>query len=1079
MMQEEGYKRHEPGPEQILRGGSEDESRHKSGQKEDAGDRKSADDAIDFGKLKDSLKTSVTGFFGKGSGRGTSQGEESHQAGIQKHLRWIIPFVCILIAVSLSVYIRTTPLRMPAADDWAENTVRNFYLNQLRDQISQQYPNLPAANRDAILQQDIGRFLEENKELIRQQKAELAKQFKNQFQDEQGTLYLLGIDPYYYYRQVYYVLENGYPGTSIREGKIYDDYRLAPLGREQEWNLHNWFGAQWHRFLNLFGDYPLMFTFFLVGTFFSALSVIPGFFIGRRVTGNTVGGFFVAMLLAVSAFFVARTTGESSDTDVYAVFFPVLIAWLFLEGLYAEDKKKKIGWTAAAGLATGLFAFAWTGWWYIAVFIIAALLVQGAAMAFLPRRKTEQGQQEQRGAWNKAALSGPGIQLLAYVLSTGLFVSIFTSFQQFYRLLLGPFQFMRLKAVAVTTYWPNIRTTVAELNVPSFSNVIEQLDGRLLFALALLGIIATLFMKSEQRERNTARNAALFFFLAMWMVSSLYATTKGIRFILQVTPVFSIALGIFLGAAWQFSSRWLTKELKLHAMVTRILVFLLLALLLIQPVKSGLSQGHNSIPSMNDGWYNALSKIKQEAPENAIITSWWDFGHWFKAIAERPVTFDGGTQVGWGAHWVGKALLTDDEKLSVGIIRMLNCGQNTAFETLDRSINDTPRSIELLNRIIVQKQAEARKTLQQEGLSGEVAEEVLRHTHCAAPVDYFITSEDMVGKAGVWGHFGSWDFRKAVMYQQTKNLPRDEAVRLLVEKFGVSESDADKIHGEIQTTDADKWISGWPTYLTNPQPCEEASSGMLRCVSDLQGQGFALQVDLQEGKVSFEGGAEGAGQASPNALIYATPEGVVKKEMEGQKVGFSAVVFPRDGRYFFLLAHPLQDASIFTRLFFLEGHGMECFSRFDDRRQVDNSKIITWVVDYDCGQENRVFFNEGTEKKLNNEGSPAETVGSEAAGEEVHAAHILISSSGRTEEEALAIAREVRKNLTAENFAEYASLFSEDPGSAPRGGDLGFFGRGVMVAEFEQAAFSLQQGEISGLVKTQFGYHIIYLIEKR
>ena len=63
-----------------------------------------------------------------------------------------------------------------------------------------------------------------------------------------------------------------------------------------------------------------------------------------------------------------------------------------------------------------------------------------------------------------------------------------------------------------------------------------------------------------------------------------------------------------------------------------------------------------------------------------------------------------------------------------------------------------------------------------------------------------------------------------------------------------------------------------------------------------------------------------------------------------------------------------------------------------------------------------------------------------------------------------------------ENFATMAVLYSEDPGSATKGGELGFFGRGDMVSEFSAVAFNLDVGEVSKIVKTDYGYHIIQLI---
>ena len=92
--------------------------------------------------------------------------------------------------------------------------------------------------------------------------------------------------------------------------------------------------------------------------------------------------------------------------------------------------------------------------------------------------------------------------------------------------------------------------------------------------------------------------------------------------------------------------------------------------------------------------------------------------------------------------------------------------------------------------------------------------------------------------------------------------------------------------------------------------------------------------------------------------------------------------------------------------------------------------------------------------------------------EQVHARHILVE----TEEEANILLLQLKEGLT--DFAELAKEKSIGP-SAPSGGDLGFFTRGQMVKEFEDAAFALQPGGISEAVQTQFGYHIIKCEEKK
>jgi len=87
----------------------------------------------------------------------------------------------------------------------------------------------------------------------------------------------------------------------------------------------------------------------------------------------------------------------------------------------------------------------------------------------------------------------------------------------------------------------------------------------------------------------------------------------------------------------------------------------------------------------------------------------------------------------------------------------------------------------------------------------------------------------------------------------------------------------------------------------------------------------------------------------------------------------------------------------------------------------------------------------------------------------VHCAHILV----KTEKEANGVLERLKEGEKFVNIAKEVSLCP----SKKRGGDLGTFGRGKMVKEFENAAFALQKGQISPIVKTKFGYHVIKRLE--
>ena len=97
--------------------------------------------------------------------------------------------------------------------------------------------------------------------------------------------------------------------------------------------------------------------------------------------------------------------------------------------------------------------------------------------------------------------------------------------------------------------------------------------------------------------------------------------------------------------------------------------------------------------------------------------------------------------------------------------------------------------------------------------------------------------------------------------------------------------------------------------------------------------------------------------------------------------------------------------------------------------------------------------------------------------EERRASHILIAAEKLGKDKARQKAEEVLREVQAKPaaFAELARKHSDDPGSASQGGDLGFFGRGMMVKPFEDATFALREGEVSGVVESDFGFHIIKL----
>ncbi|MEO1719046.1 MAG: peptidylprolyl isomerase [Pseudomonadota bacterium] len=121
------------------------------------------------------------------------------------------------------------------------------------------------------------------------------------------------------------------------------------------------------------------------------------------------------------------------------------------------------------------------------------------------------------------------------------------------------------------------------------------------------------------------------------------------------------------------------------------------------------------------------------------------------------------------------------------------------------------------------------------------------------------------------------------------------------------------------------------------------------------------------------------------------------------------------------------------------------------------------------------YFEANIESSVDDKAAKAfydQEVAKRSGGEEVRASHILV----KTEEKA----NEIFEALAHDgDFAELAQKNSIDPGTKAKGGDLGFFGKGRMVPAFDKAAFALKEGEVSEPVKSQFGWHVIKVTEKR
>src|SRR5580765_3461747 len=153
-------------------------------------------------------------------------------------------------------------------------------------------------------------------------------------------------------------------------------------------------------------------------------------------------------------------------------------------------------------------------------------------------------------------------------------------------------------------------------------------------------------------------------------------------------------------------------------------------------------------------------------------------------------------------------------------------------------------------------------------------------------------------------------------------------------------------------------------------------------------------------------------------------------------------------------------------------------SHFDAHKETfripEKRKIRYLLVDTDSIRSKIVVPAADIERSYNDNLSQYTTP------EQIRASHILLKTEGKDDAAVKTRAEALLKQAqSGADFAELAKKNSEDEGTAPKGGDLDFFGRGRMVPEFDTAVFALEPGQMSDLVKTQYGYHIIKMTDKK
>ncbi len=910
--------------------------------------------------------------------------------------RWWV--LLILIPLIITVMIRLEPMKLVPMEKSAEAGVINYYRSMIRAEIDKQFPNIPEGQRAELAEQKLQEAIQKTgKEQFRAYIKQNTDALKSKIQYQSGKntyVYLGDIDSYYWLRQSRNIIEKGMQCDVVKDDRCYDSYTLAPNIIEKPIDYYPIVIVGVYNVLKIFNsDISLMQASFLTPLFFALVFTVPLFLLLRKIKGN-VAAVIGSVLLNVNPHVLSRSLG--SDSDIINIFFQVIFLWLAIECFYAPSLRNKVIWASLSGVLLSLYSRFWGGWWYLADLFIFALIVNGVYLVL------QKWYTNKRFAWEE--FKGPLKQIAFPAFSLVIvliifFWPIFHSPAQLWGTVTSQLGVLSLKKAANPNYWPNVLTTVAEFNSMGIDGIISAFGsfaGMGLYLMAILGIIFLIFptikfinknklafvlfiianiiiyliMKSSTKgtlvfllmipifigiflhlrikEKETFHPDAVFL-LTIIICMVTYFSFIGVRFLFLMAVPISIFVAIFFEGFCRILLSLIRRLLALPKLITNISLVILISLFLLTPVQIGFATAQSYMPNVSDEWVETLEKIKQSSKSDAIINSWWDFGHWFKYFADRRVTLDGSSQNNPQLHWLGKLLLTSNETISRGILRMLDCGGNNAFDAINEKMNDTPHAVYVINQVIIEKKSKAANILAEHGFSSAEIQNILSYTHCNPPEDFLITSEDMIGKSGVWAHFGSWDFKKSYLSSIAGDMPQNEIIKKFKEDYNIDEATTKSWIQELisfkEQGEINSWIAPWPSYYSGFTSCDKQANISLCSFSQGENK-FDIVIDFKQ-KEAYVKKSDGA-KVAPAAVAFVNEASYDILIPSGETFYLGVVVQKTGDSIDVMYMDPALVGSMFTRLFFFDGIGLSSFEKFYDTTNVFGGRIITWKVVWDA-----------------------------------------------------------------------------------------------------------------------------------
>jgi len=836
----------------------------------------------------------------------------------------------LLLVLGINLFFRLQTAKLPFTKIEATNAVYKELTQEALNYTEERFKNLNPQLRQELAIDLLEAWQKERKKFIQARIKEKAIELQKDYRDKEGNVFLFEIDPYHWLRLTRNFVSTGRIGTQLKNGQEYDTYMLAPQGMPVEVslhkNLHVYLSGYIYKICQRINkNISLEKVVFFIPAWVSLLAVASIFLFCLSIGQGITSAFFAALSLGLAPIFLGRSIAGWFDTDPYIILFSILAVWgFFILATQKRNLKESFTIIFFTGVSVGLFAFTWDGWWYILALIIISSFYYLINLWLLKKEGLE----------TLGLIKNTAFSLFAVLSVSLLFALLFAGYQAAARIFSGP---QAVFSALRPAFWPNTFLTVSELAQAQPIEIIMNIGGELIFLFSVVYLLAILLYKKAADYLKRSLLAILFTF---WILLIYLAATKAKRFSLLLTIPVSVCFGFCVEAIIKyitiFSNRYLAGRIKKYVPFFKGIVFILVVLLFLKTA----SFTKGMYPLINSEWQEVLQEINLRTPKDAIINSWWDYGHWFKAIAQRPVIFDGATQNTPMAYWMGRVLLSQDEEEAVGILRMLNSGSNLAFEKLRNQGFSDIDCVQILNKLFKMKKPQAELFLKDYVLDKDAREDILKHLFLPHPV-YFIVEDSLLAKMPAISFLGGWDFVRADIYRIFKKAQNKDCLKYMREKYAYSAEEAQRTYETLRVLkkkDILSWISGRLYFYSHSADYRQDGNTLFF------NNGYTVNLDTYS--VQFYNRLNNLWQ-TPQGIFY-VKDGQIKEQKFSDAQLPYWLFFINEGldKRLVVLDKDLAK-SIFTRLYFLKGKGLRHFKLFIEKELPKKNRILVFEVIFD------------------------------------------------------------------------------------------------------------------------------------